>query len=297
MTTSSVVVKIGTSSVTDEGGGIAHEVLDAVAADVVALRREGWSTVVVTSGAITAGWADVGGGRVRPTDAATLQAVSAVGQPLLMDAWRQSFARFEVTVGQVLLAPLDFSHRGQYLHARSTLSALSSLGVVAIINENDAVADEEIRFGDNDRLAALVANLVTASHLVLLTDTPGLLTADPRLDPTARLIDVVTSIDDDLEELAGRSRSGVGSGGMASKVAAARMATWSGVTTVIAPAREPTPLRRALSGTRDFGTTFEPRADRLSARKAWIAFAVASSGTLHVNAGAISALEHDGRSL
>ncbi|MDE3092916.1 MAG: glutamate 5-kinase [Acidobacteriota bacterium] len=297
MTTSSVVVKIGTSSVTDEGGGIAHEVLDAVAADVVALRREGWSTVVVTSGAITAGWADVGAGRARPTDAATLQAVSAVGQPLLMDAWRQSFARFEVTVGQVLLAPLDFSHRGQYLHARSTLSALSSLGVVAIINENDAVADEEIRFGDNDRLAALVANLVTASHLVLLTDTPGLLTADPRLDPTARLIDVVTSIDDDLEGLAGRSRSGVGSGGMASKVAAARMATWSGVTTVIAPAREPTPLRRALSGTRDFGTTFEPRADRLSARKAWIAFAVASSGTLHVNAGALSALEHDGRSL
>ena len=296
-TTSSVVVKIGTSSVTDERGGIAHEVLDAVAADVVALRHEGWSTVVVTSGAITAGWADVGGGRARPTDAATLQAVSAVGQPLLMDAWRQSFARLQVTVGQVLLAPLDFSHRGQYLHARSTLSALSALGVVAIINENDAVADEEIRFGDNDRLAALVANLVTASHLVLLTDTPGLLTADPRLDPTARLIDVVTSIDDGLEGVAGRSRSGVGSGGMASKVAAARMATWSGVTTVIAPARESTPLRRALSGTRDFGTTFEPRADRLSARKAWIAFAVASSGTLRVNAGALNALEHDGRSL
>ena len=297
MTTSSVVVKIGTSSVTDDGGGVAHDVLESLAADVVSLRRDGWSVAVVTSGAITAGWADVGRGRRRPTDPVTLQAVSAVGQPLLMDAWRRAFARFGVTVGQVLLAPLDFSHRGQYLHARSTLAALHALDVVAIINENDAVADEEIRFGDNDRLAALVANLVTASHLVLLTDTPGLLTADPRLDPTATLIDVVTSIDADVQGVAGRSRSGVGSGGMASKVAAARMATWSGVTTVIAPAREESPLRRAVSGAHDFGTTFEPRTDRLSARKAWIAFAVASSGSLHVNAGALEALEHHGRSL
>src|ERR1019366_7017275 len=171
------------------------------------------------------------------------------------------------------------------------------LGVVAVVNENDAVADEEIRFGDNDRLAALVANLVTASHLVLLTDTPGLRTADPRLDPSATLIDVVTSIDSQLENVAGASRSGVGSGGMASKVAAARMATWSGVTTVIAPARDVTPLARALSGTHDFGTTFEPRAERLSARKAWIAFAVASSGVVHINQGALQALEHHGRSL
>jgi glutamate 5-kinase len=192
---------------------------------------------------------------------------------------------------------LDFSHRGQYLHARSTLEALGTLGVVAVVNENDAVADEEIRFGDNDRLAALVANLVGASHLVLLTDTPGLLTADPRLDPSATLIDVVRSIDANLEHVAGRSRSGVGSGGMASKVAAARMATWSGVTTVIAPAREVTPLVRAVSARADFGTTFEPRAERLSARKAWIAFAVASSGVLVVNQGAAQALEHHGRSL
>ena len=165
------------------------------------------------------------------------------------------------------------------------------------MNENDAVADEEIRFGDNDRLAALVANLVAASHLVLLTDTPGLLTADPRLDPSATLIDVVRSIDESLEGVAGRSRSGVGSGGMASKVAAARMATWSGVTTVIAPAREETPLLRALSGQHDFGTTFEPRPERLSARKAWIAFAVASSGSVSINQGALQAVETHGRSL
>ncbi|MDH2903941.1 MAG: glutamate 5-kinase [Actinomycetota bacterium] len=293
----SVVVKIGTTSVTDARGGVAHDVLSSLAHDVVTLREQGWSVVVVTSGAITAGWAHVGEGRGRPTDSTILQAVSAVGQPLLMDAWRRAFAPHGVAVGQVLLAPLDFSHRGQYLHARSTLTALHALGVVAVVNENDAVADEEIRFGDNDRLAALVANLVTASHLVLLTDTPGLLTADPRLDPSATLIDVVTSIDSRLENVAGASRSGVGSGGMASKVAAARMATWSGVTTVIAPARAETPLLRALTGTHDFGTTFEARGERLSARKAWIAFAVASSGVVSINQGALEALENHGRSL
>jgi glutamate 5-kinase len=297
MTSRSVVVKIGTTSVTDDSGNVAHDVLAALAADVVALRNEGWSLVVVTSGAITAGWAEVGQGRPRPRDATTLQAVSAVGQPLLMHAWRDAFAALGAPVGQVLLAPLDFSHRGQYLHARGTLEALAGLGVVAIVNENDAVADEEIHFGDNDRLAALVANLVGASHLVLLTDTDGLLTADPRLDATATLIEEVTALDANLLEAAGSSRSGVGSGGMASKLAAAHMAMWSGVTTVIAPARASHSLRLALEGTPGFGTTFSPRPERLSARKSWIAFAVASRGTISVNEGAGRALEEGGRSL
>jgi len=297
MTSRSVVVKLGTSSVTDADGNVAYDVLVSVAADVVALRDEGWSVVVVTSGAITAGWAEVGQSRPRPRDAVTLQAVSAVGQPLLMHAWRNAFGELGANVGQVLLAPLDFSHRGQYLHARGTLEALAQLHVVAIVNENDAVADEEIRFGDNDRLAALVANLVGASHLVLLTDTDGLLTADPRLDSSATLIEEVTAFDADLLEAAGSSRSGVGSGGMASKLAAAHMATWSGVTTVIAPARATNALRQALSGGPGFGTTFHPRPARLSARKSWIAFAVASQGSLVINDGALHALEHDGRSL
>ncbi len=297
MTNRSVVVKIGTSSVTDEAGGVAYGVLVNVALDVADLLEQGWSVVVVTSGAITAGWFEVGKGRPRPTDASTLQAVSAVGQPLLMHAWRNAFAEVGLDVGQVLLAPLDFSHRGQYLHARGTLGALASLGVVAVVNENDAVADEEIRFGDNDRLAALVANLVSASHLVLLTDTDGLLTADPRIDPTATLIEEVGAFDAELERLAGQSRSGVGSGGMASKLAAARMAAWSGVTTVIAPARAHNPVRQALSGNPGVGTTFRPRSERLSARKSWIAFAVASHGTVHINQGALQALEHHGRSL
>ncbi len=297
MSSASVVVKVGTSSVTDERGEVAYAVLVDVAADVVALRGEGWRVVVVTSGAITAGWAEVGQRRPRPRDAVTLQAVSAVGQPLLMHAWRNAFGEVGAPVGQVLLAPLDFSHRGQYLHARGTLEALLGLGVVPIVNENDAVADEEIRFGDNDRLAALVANLIGASHLVLLTDTDGLLTADPRLDESATLIDEVTAFDAQLVAAAGASRSGVGSGGMASKLAAAHMATWSGVTTVIAPAHAPRALRRAVAGRADFGTTFHPRAERLSARKSWIAFAVASQGWIRVNDGARRALLEGTRSL
>jgi glutamate 5-kinase len=295
--TMSVVVKLGTSSVTDSTGGVDYDVLVNIAADVVQLKQQGWTVIVVTSGAITAGWTEVGGGKNRPTDAATLQAVSAVGQPLLMHAWRNAFAEVGTAVGQVLLAPLDFSHRGQYLHARGTLASLHALGVVAIVNENDAVADEEIRFGDNDRLAALVANLVGASHLVLLTDTDGLLTADPRFDPSATLIEEVSAIDAGLVEVAGTSGSEVGSGGMASKLAAARMATWSGITTVIAPARARTPLQKALREKTGFGTTFHPRAERLSARKSWIAFAVASRGVLFINEGALVALENDGRSL
>ena len=297
MATRNVVVKIGTSSITDDAGDVAYGVLVNVALDVVDLREKGWNVTVVTSGAITAGWAEVGRDRPRPLDSVTLQAVSAVGQPLLMHAWRNAFAEVGATVGQVLLAPLDFSHRGQYLHARGTLEALRRLDVVAIVNENDAVADEEIRFGDNDRLAALVANLVGASHLVLLTDTVGLLTADPHLDPTATLIEEVTAFDADLMSAAGSSRSGVGSGGMASKLAAARMATWSGITTIIAPAHAHNALLHALSDTPGFGTTFRPRPERLSARKSWIAFAVASHGSLSINHGALQALEHHGRSL
>jgi len=297
MSSRSLVVKIGTSSVTDSTGGVAHEALERVARDVDKLRAAGWTVVVVTSGAITAGWSEVGLGRPRPSDSVSLQAVSAVGQPLLMHAWRDAFAKVNVSVGQVLLAPLDFSHRGQYLHARGTLEALHALNVVPIVNENDAVADEEIRFGDNDRLAALVANLVGASHLVLLTDTAGLLTADPRIDPTATLIEEVTAFDTELIDVAGASRSGVGSGGMASKLAAARMATWSGITTVIAPAHAENALLHAIGDEPGFGTTFHPRPARLSARKSWIAFAVASRGALQINQGALQALEHHGRSL
>ena len=296
-TAETVVVKIGTTSVTTASGQIDHDVLAALTKDVLALRQRGVRVLVVTSGAITAGWAEVGRGAERPSDSVTLQAVAAVGQPLLMDAWRHAFSGARVHVGQVLLAPLDFAHRGQYLHARTTINGLWDLGIVPIVNENDAVADEEIRYGDNDRLAALVANLVAADLLVLLTDTAGLLTADPRLDPSATLIEEVVAFDRELDALAGASHSRVGSGGMASKVAAARIATWSGVETVIASARAGEPLVRVVDQHVGVGTRLRARNERLSARKVWIAFAAPSRGTLVLNDGAVRALVAEGRSL
>ncbi len=200
----------------------------------MAARGDGHTVVVVTSGAIAAGWSALGRGEQRPSDPAVLQAVSAVGQHRLMRLWQEGFDPHGVLAGQVLLAPLDFVHRTQYLHARGTLRHLVGLGVVPVVNENDAVADEEIRFGDNDRLAALVAHLVGAQVLVLLTDAPGLLTADPRRSAQASLIEEVVEIDHQLERLAGGPGTEVGSGGMASKLAAAKIATWSGTETVIA---------------------------------------------------------------
>src|SRR5207302_739148 len=187
-------------------------------------------------------------------------------------------------------APLDFVHRAQYLHARGTLTRLPELSVVPVVNENDAVADDEIRFGDNDRLAALVAHLVNADVLVMLTDTPGLLTADPRLDEEASLIEEIVEVDHELERVAGTSGSGRGSGGMASKLAAAKMAAWSGVRTVIAAATRPAVLLAAVGGEADTGTVVRPHDRKLSARKLWIGFAVASSGTVVVDDGARRAL-------
>ena len=196
---STVVVKVGSSSVTPA-------TVDRLCSDIALARTAGHTVVVVTSGAIAAGWAAMGRGEKRPADPAVLQAVSAVGQHRLMRTWQDGLDPHGILAGQVLLAPLDFVHRTQYLHARGTLDHLIELAVVPVVNENDAVADEEIRFGDNDRLAALVAHLVRADLLLLLTDAPGLLTADPRQFAEASLIDEVVEIDHHLEEMAGGPR-------------------------------------------------------------------------------------------
>jgi glutamate 5-kinase len=260
------VVKVGSSSVT--AGTVSR-----LCGELAAARATGHTVVVVTSGAIAAGWDALDRGPQRPSDSAVLQAVSAVGQHRLMRMWQDGLEPHGLLAGQVLLAPLDFVHRTQYLHARGTLRHLADLGVVPVVNENDAVADEEIRFGDNDRLAALVAHLVGAQLLVLLTDAPGLLTADPRRDTEASLIEEVVEIDQELERLAGGPGSAQGSGGMASKLAAAKIATWSGVQTVIADAGRPGVLGAALAGEAGAGTVFRAREGKLSARKLWIAFA------------------------
>ena len=284
-----VVAKIGTSSITDEHGAVSRETLDKLGAEVAALRGGGHHVVVVTSGAIAAGLPALGLSGRRPSDVATLQAVSAVGQSRLMGVYDDALSSFGLVAGQVLLAPHDFINRSQYLHARQTLQRLLDLGVVPVVNENDAVADDEIRFGDNDRLAALVANLVSADLLVLLTDTPGLLSADPRFGTEASLIEEIVEVDHELEAVAGGRGTERGSGGMASKLAAAKMASWSGVRTVIAAASRPRVLEGAVAG-EPVGTVVRPHERRLNARKLWIAFAIGSSGTIVVDDGARDAL-------
>ncbi|MCU1453943.1 MAG: glutamate 5-kinase [Acidimicrobiales bacterium] len=292
------MAKIGTSSLTDHLGEIDEPSVARFCAQVANLRARGHRVVAVTSGAIAAGLPALGlGGERRPSDAVTLQAVSAIGQSRLMRVYDQCFADHGLVAGQVLLAPLDFGIRQQYLHARATLLRLLELGVVPVVNENDAIADDEIRFGDNDRLAALVAHLVGADLLVLLTDTPGLLTADPRFDESASLIEEIVDFDHDLEARAGGAGSARGSGGMASKVAAAKIASWSGVRALIASAERPGVLTEAVDGVPGIGTLIQPRARRLSARKLWIAFAVGSSGRIVVDAGAHRALLDRGVSL
>jgi glutamate 5-kinase len=292
-----VVVKLGSSSVTLPTGAVNREVIGSICAQVGALRASGHRVVLVSSGAIAAGWAALGNGRPPPADPALLQAVSAVGQPKVVGVWLEELARLGLPGGQVLLAPLDFIHRRQYLHARQTLRHLLELGVVPVVNENDAVADDEIRFGDNDRLAALVAHLVGAATLVLLTDTPGLLSADPKEAMQPSLIEEVVEIDQQLERRAGGPGSPLGSGGMASKLAAAKIATWSGVETIIAHAARPGVLASAVEGTPGIGTVFRARPRMVPARKLWIAFALNPAGTVVVDDGARRALVEAGRSL
>jgi glutamate 5-kinase len=292
-----VVVKYGTSSVTDAAGRIDVGAIAKAAGEVAAVRSCGHQVVVVSSGAIAAGLPPLGLDARRPSDLPTLQAVAAVGQHRLVRTWDEALALLGLVAGQVLLAPLDFVHRSQYLHARQTLNRLLELGVVAVVNENDAVADDEIRFGDNDRLAALVSHLVAADLLVLLTDTQGLFTADPRLDASASLIEEIVSVDAELEKAAGGAGSQRGSGGMASKLAAAKIAAWSGVGVVIAAAERADVLVDAVAGTPGVGTIVRPRPARLPARKLWIAFAISASGTVVVDDGARAALVGGGRSL
>ena len=293
-----VVVKIGTSSLTNADGVIDTSVIDKVAAEVAALRSQGVQVAIVTSGAIAAGMPVMGiEAADRPTSAVTLQALSSIGQPALVSTWSAALGEHGYVVGQILLAPHNFGERQQYLHARATLQRLHQLGVVPLINENDAVTDSEIRYGDNDRIAALVATLIEADTLVLLTDTDGVLTADPNLDPSASLIDEIAEFDQQLDELAGGAGSVRGSGGMASKLTAAKIASWSGVRTVIANAARDGVIADAVAGTPGVGTVVQPREATLTARKLWIGFAMPSVATVHVDSGARRALLDGGASL
>jgi glutamate 5-kinase len=290
-----VVVKVGTSSITRETGELDDPALLKLCADLAGARAIGHQVVLVMSGAIAAGMPALGLTR-RPTDIGTLQAIAAVGQPRLAERVNAMLSGHGIVAGQVLLTPYDFAHRSQYLHARSTFQRLLELGVLPIVNENDTVADDEIRYGDNDRLAALVSHLLHADLLVLLTDTAGLHTADPRSDENASLIEEIVEVDADLERVAGGTGTERGSGGMGSKLAAAKIAAWSGVRAVIAAASAPGVVVGAIEG-RGVGTAFPPRPHRLASRKLWIAFAQGSEGRIVVDAGARAALVNGGKSL
>ena len=291
-----VVVKVGSSSLTDAHGSLDTSSVQSVASQLADLRERGNPPVLVSSGAIAAGFADLGFTE-RPSEIADLQVAAAVGQLQLMARYAEAFGRFDIQVGQILLTKDVLGSRTQYLNARAALSAMLKLGVVPIVNENDTVAVDEVAFGDNDQLAAVTAHLVNAGMLVILTDTDGLYSGDPGLSDDAELLAAVRHSDEILDRIRETSAKGVlGSGGVVTKIAAARMAAFSGVPTVIAPSRVSDAVAGAVTG-RDVGTWIDPRSSSLPARKLWIAFGLPSSGTITIDDGAVTALVADGRSL
>src|SRR5262245_29747577 len=289
-----IVVKVGSNLVTAPGVGPDPDRIEHLAAEIAAVRRDR-DVALVSSGAIATGIARLALGE-RPRSIPEKQAAAAVGQSALMWQYEIAFKRHGIAVGQVLLTAQDIGDRTRYLNARNTLLALLGFGVVPIVNENDTVAVEEIKVGDNDNLSALVASLIDAELLVVLTDVDGLYAGDPAVDPSARKLDVVEAVTEEVERLVWDRGGRVSVGGMATKLEAAQKAAASGIPMVIASGRERAALTRLLAG-EPLGTYFAPKADRLTARKRWIAFAVPPQGRLTVDAGAVRALTQQGRSL
>jgi glutamate 5-kinase len=290
-----VVVKVGSGLVTTPGEGPSSEHIGRIAADLSALVHEGREVALVTSGAIATGVARLGL-TARPRSIPEKQAAAAVGQSALMWEYEQAFKKHGIPVGQVLLTGQDISDRSRYLNARNTLLALLEFGVLPVINENDTVAGDEIKVGDNDNLAALVAHLIDADLLVLLTDVDGLYTGNPRQDPSARRLETVEAITDQIQRMVYDASARVSVVAVSTKLQAGQKASASGIPMVIANGREAGLLPRLLKG-EPIGTYFQPRDDRLAARKRWIASAVPPQGRLAVDAGAKKALTERGKSL
>ena len=290
-----LVIKVGSSLVTNEGRGLDTEAIARWVAQIAQLRALGRKCVLVSSGAIAEGMQRLGWTR-RPRAMHELQAAAAVGQMGLVQCYESCFREHGLRTAQVLLTHADMADRQRYLNARSTLRTLLGLGVIPVINENDTVVTDEIKFGDNDTLGALVANLVEADALVILTDQQGLYDADPRKVPSARLIQERDASDPALEALAGGTGSALARGGMLTKVLAARRAARSGAHTVIASGREDDVLLRIARGER-VGTLLTARTMPLAARKQWLADHVNIGGRLRLDAGAVQALSSGGKSL
>jgi len=290
-----LVVKVGSSLVTSGGRGIDQGAVARLAEQISALKARGKETVLVSSGAIAEGMQRLGWGE-RPAAIHALQAAAAVGQMGLVQAYEAAFSRFGLRTAQILLTHEDLSDRRRYLNARSTLLTLLNLGVIPVINENDTVTTDEIRFGDNDTLGALVTNLIEADALVLLTDQQGLYRSDPRKDPQAELVRRARAADPALEAMAGGAGTQLGRGGMLTKVLAARRAARSGASTVIASGHEENVLTRLAAG-EAIGTELVPDTLTLAARKQWLADHVRLAGRLTLDAGAVRALVQEGKSL
>jgi len=289
------VVKIGSALLTRDGQGLDRQVLAPWVDQMSAFRRSGGHLVLVSSGAVAEGMSRMGWTR-RPKSLHELQAAAAIGQMGLVRAYEDCFQKRGFHTAQVLLTRGDLDDRERYLNARSTLRALLSLGVVPVVNENDTVATDELRFGDNDTLAALVANLIEADLLVLLTDQDGLFDRDPRLYPQAQLIPETRVDNPQLDAVAGGSRAGLGTGGMVTKVRAARLAARSGTPTVIAPGRGEGVLTRIQAG-EAVGTLLSPVQEAQAARKQWLAGQLQVRGRLTLDMGAVNALRAQGKSL
>ena len=282
-----LVVKIGSSLLVDGTGRLRRDWLDSLAADLAACRQAGQEVIVVTSGAIALGRAALAL-KARALKLEDKQAAAAVGQINLAHAYQASLAHHGLAAAQLLLTLGDTESRRRYLNARSTIEALLKLGVVPVVNENDTVATTEIRFGDNDRLSARVAVMASAEELILLSDVDGLYTADPSRDPEAVRVGLVTEITPEIEAMAGGAGSLAGTGGMASKLVAARIATHAGCSVIIAPGSAARPLARLADG--GPCTRFPARANPRRARKEWIAGALAAMGVLRIDLGAARAL-------
>jgi glutamate 5-kinase len=294
-TASRLVVKVGSSLVTNEGRGLDHAAVARWAAQIAELKRSGKEIVLVSSGAIAEGIKRLGWS-ARPSAIHELQAAAAVGQMGLVQAYETAFAAFDLRTAQILLTHEDLADRRRYLNARSTLRTLLALDVIPIINENDTVTTEEIKVGDNDTLGALVTNLIEADVLILLTDQHGLYTSDPRRDPAAKLVATARAGDPALETMAGGAGSALARGGMLTKVLAAKRAARSGAATVIASGREDDVLTRLAAG-EAIGTALIAETATLAARKQWLADHVQLAGRLTLDAGAVRALTRDGKSL
>lgn len=290
-----LIIKVGSSLVTNDGKGLDINAIAKWAEQIAQLRAMGKQVVLVSSGAIAEGMQRLGFDK-RPTEIHELQACAAVGQMGLAQIYETSFRQHGLSTAQVLLTHADLADRERYLNARSTLFTLLHLGVVPVINENDTVVTDEIKFGDNDTLGALVANLIEGDALIILTDQKGLYTADPRKDPQAQFVHEAKAGDPVLEAMAGGAGTGIGRGGMLTKILAAKRAATSGAHTVIAWGREEQVLTRLAQG-QMIGTQLTAQTAQLTARKQWMADHLKTAGKVTLDAGAVQKLTTDGKSL